>query len=437
MKVLVVSQYWKPENGVPQRRWGWLSSILGDAHHEVTVIAPPPHYQRELTLGDWWRSREERKHADPEIGSSGERILRSAYIPHGSSLTLKALNQATVALGAMGLVFSRRRLLSDWKPDLVVGTVPAIPTAVATFFVAKRFRTPFVIDLRDAWPDLLGVSSKWNKSLGKQSIREALLSRGPLQLASAITTTTLYRVMKRAAGIVVTSEWLRANLLTDPKILGKKSAKDILTIRNVFPSETKFVKEVEGKPAQSDARLNVLYAGTLGRAQNLANAIDAANLAAEAGIDLRLRLVGAGAAKAALIEKARDSQATISIENRRPADRLEGYYQWADTGLVHLTDWEPLERAVPSKTYELMESGVHISAAVAGETADLVRRLQAGDVVEPENPKALSELWIDLARDRTRLRVSSKAASWVRNERSTYAPRRFLNFLEKIVSDVS
>lgn len=102
-----------------------------------------------------------------------------------------------------------------------------------------------------------------------------------------------------------------------------------------------------------------------------------------------------------------------------------------------MTDWEPLERAVPSKTYELMESGVHISAAVAGETADLVRRLQAGDVVEPENPEALSELWIDLARDRTRLRVSSKAASWVRNERSAYVPRRFLSFLEKIVSDVS
>ena len=94
---------------------------------------------------------------------------------------------------------------------------------------------------------------------------------------------------------------------------------------------------------------------------------------------------------------------------------------------MHLTDWEPLARAVPSKTYELMEAGIHISGVVTGETAELISKLHAGDVVNPEAPEDLANLWCDLARGPSRLSVSSEGLDWVNSERTEVVPPSLLN----------
>lgn len=76
----------------------------------------------------------------------------------------------------------------------------------------------------------------------------------------------------------------------------------------------------------------------------------------------------------------------------RSAVEIVGFYEWADTALVHLTDWEPLDKAVSSKTYELMSVGIHISGVVKSETARIIKLFEAGDTVSPENPHELAEL---------------------------------------------
>ena len=147
-----------------------------------------------------------------------------------------------------------------------------------------------------------------------------------------------------------------------------------------------------------------------------------------------MRLVGAGAARDSLTELISNSGRHVSIENRRPAEDLEDYYSWADTALVHLTDWEPLTRVVPSKTYELMEIGIHISGAVAGEAADLISSLEAGDVVPPESPEELARLWIELAQNPERRKVSTRAAEWVARERTQVTPPRLLTAISRAAS---
>lgn len=429
LKVLVVSQYWYPENGVPQRRWTWLSQILTNAGYEVTVIAPPPHYQRKLSLREWWT---ERKEARPENvpGPSGETIVRSGFIPEGNSLTLRALNQASVALGMVWLAIRKPAILQGYRPDIVIGTVPALPTSVVAATLACLYRAPYLIDLRDAWPDLLQEANQWNRGVGEKSLRERVLSHGPLQVVTRLTRIVIDRVLENSNGILVTADYLRRQLHERPAI--QRRGMEISTIRNVFPPKTPVVRKLQLSTAYNS--LNVLYAGTLGRAQNLANAIEAANIVASKGININLRLVGAGAARDSLTELICNSGRHVSIENRRPADDLEDYYSWADTALVHLTDWEPLTRVVPSKTYELMEIGIHISGAVAGEAADLISSLEAGDVVPPESPEKLARLWIELAQNPERLKVSTKAAEWVARERSQVAPPRLLTAISRAAS---
>lgn len=429
MKILILSQYWYPENGVPQRRWSWLSKVLIDAGHEVTVIAPPPHYQRKMDLKTWWGQRHFSSAVESATGPSGERIVRSGFLPSGPSLTQRAMNQGTVALGAVWVILKRPGKLKGYRPDLVIGTVPALPTAVATRFAARKFQAPYIVDLRDAWPDLLLESEKWNRGTGKKSLREKVLSKGPFQVVSGLTKAALNNALKGAAGISVTSSHLAADLRKRTEIMRDGSTPTIVTVRNVFPPESTDLRPRED--AGSAGQLRVLYAGTFGRAQNLENALAAAELAKEQGIDISLCLVGAGVAREALVESVRRRGIDASIESRKPAEELAPYYAWADTALVHLTDWEPLNRAVPSKTYELMAAQIHISAVVDGETAELVRERNAGIVVAPEDPKALADQWVNLAQNRQLLRTEGDGPHWVRTERETVAPQCLLALVEE------
>ena len=430
MKVLVISQYWYPENGVPQRRWTWLSELLRE-NFALEVIAPPPHYRRNLKFLAWIRQVVERGRKNFELGPSGERIHRTFFIPSGNSLTQKALNQLTVAMGMMLKLFALSFGHSSKKPDVIIGTVPALPTAVVTYFASRVLRTPYVIDLRDAWPDLLSQSDQWNKSIGSRSFRELILSCGPLQVASWLTERSVNWVLEHASGVMVTSSHLEENLRSKFSKRGRELP--LVTIRNVFPSRTDFVHRYMEKDAK--ATLNVLYAGTIGRAQNLANAIEAARIAATSGVDVQLRFVGAGAAKEALSEIAEALDVNAEFYFRRPADALDEHYEWADTALVHLTDWEPLKRAVPSKTYELMSSGLHISGVVAGEAAEIIEKCNAGEVVPPERPEELAALWVHLANNPAALSVGNLGREWVEKERTEIAPEKLHSFMLSVLGD--
>lgn len=423
MRILLITQYWAPENGVPQRRWAWLTKILEDAGHEVLVVAPPPHYLRDVGIVEWFRQKGYRSRVEIRDELRNSKIVRSGYIPGGSSITQKVVNQIAVALGGIWAVLKPNGHVSNFKPHLIIGTVPALPTAFVTAVAASRFKTPYLIDLRDAWPELLTEANRWNLATGSPSIRQRLLTKGPLQVVVKVTDFALAQLLDRAKGVISTSSYLAEHLaLRQPRPV------KAWTVRNVFPPETLIQKKPVG--SERNGSLNVLYAGTLGRAQNLSNALEAARIVLKQGVDIRLRFVGAGAAKAELKEIASSLGVPVIFEQRRDAALLKENYEWADTALVHLTNWGPLVNAVPSKTYELMNQGLHITGVVAGETAEIIRSLNAGDVVAPEDPEALAQLWIDLANDRSRLCVGESGASWVEDQRTVRSPQALLNCID-------
>lgn len=424
MRILVLSQYWHPENGVPQRRWAWLTDILREAGHDVFVVAPPPHYKRSITLREWVRERGFSPHLKAESGPSGETILRTGYFPSGRSLTRRIFNQGWNAASMMIAIARKSGPLSEYKPDLVIGTVPALPTAGVIFFAAKRFRAPYIVDLRDAWPALFKESGSWNVGTGKPSIRERFFTQGPFQALVFITELMLNVVLKHASGILTTSTKLESQLFDE---LGIPTA----TVRNVFP--------IPNPPASLSVsrddheELRVVYAGTLGRAQKLENALLAAHLVETRGLPVSLRFIGDGATWDALEARAKELDLQFSLNHQRSPEQLLADYEWADTALVHLTDWESLKVAVPSKTYELMSNGLHISGVAWGETAELITALRAGDVVEPNNPEALAQLWIELAQDRTRLCVSGDGLEWVRHQRDEVSPEALVGLIAEVV----
>ena len=204
-------------------------------------------------------------------------------------------------------------------------------------------------------------------------------------------------------------------------------------MRNVFPRGTNFEKT--SIPRSSRSEINVLYAGTIGRAQNLENVLKAVKIAQELGVDVNLRIIGAGDGKTNLIYRAKDLGVSATFEKQRSAKEMDEPYAWADTALVHLADWEPLLRTVPSKTYELMAAKMHISGVVQGETAELIRTTGAGDIVSPNEPRDLANLWKRLANDPDALMPREEASTWPYKERKEVAEVNVVSLLESIHRD--
>lgn len=75
-----------------------------------------------------------------------------------------------MALAALWVIAKKPGILKYYEPDLIIGSVPALPTAVVTYLASKRFKAPYVIDLRDAWPDLISEHGRWNSGLGNPSV---------------------------------------------------------------------------------------------------------------------------------------------------------------------------------------------------------------------------------------------------------------------------
>lgn len=415
---------------MPQRRWEWIASILKSQDHELRVVAPPPASVRRTSVSHWWSTSLFRPQTEEGKSNAVDLVIRSGFIPCGGSLLQRAIGQAGIALGSLYAVLVEFGIRKSWKPDLVIGTVPALPTAVVAFAAAKISGAKLAIDLRDAWPDLLAYSREWNKGVKNASLKHKILSRGPIQFVSFVVARTLYYVLGKAHGVIFTADDLKSDFQNRPQLRkNSKVLNNMVTIRNVFPRgelERKIAPRVGQNP------LKVLYAGNIGRAQHLQNVVDAAEIAERRGVPIDLKFVGSGDARLSVKNYAKQRKVSATFVKRRPADSITDFYDWADTALVHLTDWKPLEKTVPSKLFELMEYGVPITGVVAGESVRLIESLEAGYAVPPESPEALADLWCALAQGDLSLKASERARHWVENERNNVVPSLIAKFLRQM-----
>src|SRR5699024_4487507 len=135
-------------------------------------------------------------------------------------------------------------------------------------------------------------------------------------------------------------------------------------------------------------------------------------------------------ALAALTE---ELSAPVEVLPRIPHREVGAQYAWADTVIVSLRNWAPFAWTVPSKLYEILATGRHITALLEGEAADVVREAGAGDVLRAEDEDALVQLWRRLAADRTRAEISGSGRRWVAGTAGDeLLARRYLEILEEV-----
>ena len=401
MKILLLSHYYYPEVGAPQRRWRILVDHLRASGHQVITVAPHPHYpypDRDGFFGS--RVGLGRRRVDMRLGGTwdtginGERILRVPYLHSGSSMARQMLDQTVSATGAMSVAIDRLR--GKMKPDVIVSTTPALPFLLAGDTLSRILHVPHVAEVRDAWPDLISEMNLVTGALGKylpgaltgsleHRILPDLLTRAQRRAAVVVVTTDGFKHRLEQRG--VTAEVVRSGV-SPAELEGASGLTATGAIPLIPPAEETVNAPDFANRNLSAARtgLNLLYVGTVGRSQDLSTSIRALGHT----VGVRLRIVGDGVDSAELKTVAAEHRVPVEFYPQHAGAGLASHWDWADAGLVSLGPLDSYECTVPSKLYSLMARRVPILGVVAGEAADIITSTAAGEVAIPGDITSVS-----------------------------------------------
>ncbi len=418
MRILLVTHYYPPEVGPPQQRWDAFVERFIAAGHQVAVLAPAPHYPRSVRYDVEHRQRAGTTHA----GRHGEVVHRLRHVEPGHGIASRALDQLVTAVDATvrgGLRFRGRN-----RPDIVVATAPGLPSIGAGLGLSRLTGAPVVLEMRDAWPDLLAHHQEWDDRK-HVPVRDGGDDRAlASSLARRALTRALTSAQRGADGVVTTTDAFT-------RALRSRGVAPVATVRNgTHRTESGWPVAA---PTTEPGPLRVLYLGTVGRSQGLGPAVQAAAALARQGVDIQLRIVGEGVSVDVLREFAEELSAPVDLLPVVPPAEVRTHYQWADTVLVSLRPWGPFAWTVPSKVYEVLSSGRHITAAMQGEAAGIVEASRAGHVVAPGDVDALTALWRRLASNRSLLDIGEQGRAWVvEHADSDDLARNYLSLLEDV-----
>jgi glycosyltransferase involved in cell wall biosynthesis len=373
VRVLLLTHSYSPEHSPPQRRWTQFIKNFRKADWEVDVIAPvahAPHGRRVLpkrVAGRAFRS---------DRGKYGERIIRVPYLWHRTT-RLGRLADHCVSAGASVLAGLLVR-----RPDALIVTVPSLPILGAAYVVARARRVPLIVDMRDAWPDIA---------------RDARLVQGS---AKSVAERVIVGIQQQADLVVTVTEGF-ARTLRD------RGMRHVATISNGV--DTAVRELLPPPPAESD-QLRVLYLGNHGESQRLETVIRAAALARDY---VHLTMVGHGVQRRALMELSGQLGAPVTFHEPALGTEVMDHYRAADTCVVSLRDdWKSFETTVPSKTYEVLAVGRHVTGIVLGEARDIIEASGAGTVV-PSDAASIAAMWLQLHQDRSLLLTGTSGRDWV------------------------
>ncbi len=400
MRVQLITHSYLPERTPPQRRWAAFVEAFRDAGWDVDVVVPqadPGH----VPGGGQGAATSATPAADARRSEHGERILRTPRIPAlGATRDGRFLGHVVHALAAIPVALRAER------PDVLVVTVPALPTVVAGWTLSKLRRTPLVVEMRDAWPDLARDSG----------VSTGLLSR----LMEYLVTGT-----QRSADLVVTVTQGFAERLSE------RGIRRVAVVGNGVP-----LSRIEPVPAQDrePGELNVLYLGNHGESQGLETVIRAAALVREGPERIAVRFVGSGTQRDALSALNDSLGSPVTMLDAVHGPGLQAQYTWADTCLVSLRpDWPSFDWTIPSKTYELLAVGRHVTGVVTGEAARVLEESGAASIV-PADAASLADHWRHLAAHPESTAVDGRGRDWVhRHADLPELGRRFVGLARETV----
>ena len=294
--------------------------------------------------------------------------------------------------------------------DLILASSPQLPAAFICLWIARLSGIPFVLEVRDLWPQVL--IDQGGKTPDSPMVR--LLGWMERQLYRNAHTVVV--LAQGAEGYVRERGARRTAWLPNGPDL------ELFSPQPLPPHQPTFT---------------VLYAGAHGDANALENVIEAARLLQLRNSPVRFQFIGDGPEKKALIQLAEHlNLKTVLFNDPVPKAEIPDRMAKADAILLSLRD-VPLFRygVSPNKLYDAYAIGRPVITTVAGSINEEVEANQLGVTAEPGNPQSLADA-IDRLAETPRAEREAMAARAVQLAHSTYSRQRINAAYNRLLLDV-
>ncbi len=367
MRILLINQAFVSPDEPGHTRHFEMAKFLQARGHELVIVASDLNYQTgQRTVA--------RTGVFAEQNFDGVRVLRSYIYP--------ALHRSYVwrIVSFFSFMFSSVwTALQVREVYLVMGTTPPIFQAVSAWFVAWMRRVPFLLEVRDLWPEF-GVS------MG--------VLKNPLVIALARWLEQF--LYARATHILVNSPAYREYMIA------KGVPENKVTYIPYGTDVDMFHPGVDGSSIRGELGLQdkfvVLYAGALGQANDIDTLLRAA---ARLKFEEKIRFVlfGDGKERARLQSEAeRMGLSNVIFAGVRAKKDMPRVIASADACLAILQDIPMFRTTYPNKVFDYMAAGRATILVIDGVSRRLIEELGGGVYVQPGDDEMLAETILRLSK---------------------------------------
>jgi colanic acid biosynthesis glycosyl transferase WcaI len=366
MKIQYVSQYFPPEMGAPAARVSELAYHWVQAGHQVTVLTGFPNHPTGVVPLEY-RAKLRKLVSREQI--NGINVVRTWLMPLPNRKPLERILSYTSFQLSSSLTGTFLH-----RPEVIIATSPQPLVGLTGWWLSRIKRVPFVLEIRDLWPDsLTGCGVGGEKSL--------------MFRALGALSKFLYRSCDH---IVVVTPAFKKELVTKWRISPEK----ISVVENGVQTDL-FCPDgstaAYKKNLGLDGQFVVSYIGTLGQAHGLSTALKSAAELQTAFPNIFFLFVGEGADKEHLLNQAKSCKLhNVRFLPGKPREEIPSVIKASDICLVLLKKADVFKTVIPTKMLEFMACGRPLILGVDGQAREIVEQAQAGIFVEPENSAALT-----------------------------------------------
>jgi colanic acid biosynthesis glycosyl transferase WcaI len=367
MKILIVTQYFWPENF----RINDLAQGLRNREHEVTVYTGKPNYPEGRFFSGYGFLRRSNEAFD------GIRVIRVPLIPRGGGAGFRlALNYVSFAFFAS--LLAPFRVYGDF--DVILVYEPSPVTVGLPALVLKALKgAPLLFWVQDLWPESL---------IAADAVRQRWILAGIERLVRFI-----YR---RCDRILVQSKAfieavLRYGIVRERIFFFPNSAEALYQPLALEPNAPEREKMPPG--------FRVMYAGNVGAAQDFATILGAADrLRDETAI--QWVILGDGRLRSWVESEVarRGLGRSVHLLGRYPVESMPRFFALGDAMLVTLRRDPILAMTLPSRVQSYLACARPIVAALDGEGARVIKEAGAGIVAGSGDPDGLVRAVLDIYR---------------------------------------
>ena len=355
MRILFLSDNFPPEVNAPASRTFDHCREWVRQGHEVTVITCAPNFPQGKVYPGYRNRLWQQEQMD------GIRVIRVwSYIVPNKGFLKRTIDYISFSVtGFLAGLFI--------KTDIVVATSPQFFCALAGRTLSFWKRKPWVMEVRDLWPESIktvGMVKKDNMFIRYFEWQEMRCYRSARRVV-VVTDSFKRRLVERginAAKINVVKNGVNKDLFMP------------------MPKDERLLDELHLR-----GKRIIGYIGTHGLAHKLDFILRCAKQLEEQA-DIHFLFIGNGAAKDDLLKLHNELGCTnVTMLDSVPKQEVNRYISILDVALINLRKSELFTTVIPSKIFENAGMGIPILMGVQGEARQIVEHYGAGLCFEPEN----------------------------------------------------